>query len=105
MTTTIVPREIARRDVQDAIDTYLTTAGEKVALAFIDEIERSYRILAEQPGIGSLRYAYELSLPDLRALQLRRFPYLVFYRHLENRIDVWRVLHAKRDIPAWLGEP
>jgi toxin ParE1/3/4 len=29
----------------------------------------------------------------------------VFYREQPDHIDVWRVLHAQRDIPAWMQEP
>jgi toxin ParE1/3/4 len=54
---------------------------------------------------GSLRYAYELNLPGLRVWQLREFPWLVFYLEAAEHIDVWRVLHGKRDIPGWMAEP
>ena len=33
---------------------------------------------------------------------LRKYPYLVFYVEQADHIDVWRVLHMKRDIPAWM---
>jgi toxin ParE1/3/4 len=29
---------------------------------------------------------------------------MVFYVGRDDRIDVWRVLHGARDIPAWLRE-
>ncbi|RVI93967.1 type II toxin-antitoxin system RelE/ParE family toxin, partial [Sinorhizobium meliloti] len=53
----------------------------------------------------SLRYAYELGLPDLRSVSLKRYPYLIFYRDQPDHVDVWRVLHGKRDIPQWMQEP
>ena len=53
---------------------------------------------------GSPRFSYELGLPGLRAYALQRFPYLVFYVEREDFVDVWRVLHGHRDIPAWLSE-
>jgi hypothetical protein len=31
-----------------------------------------------------------------------RYPYLVFYVERSDHIDIWRVLHGQRDIPAWL---
>jgi len=55
--------------------------------------------------VGSPRYAFELRLEGLRAWPLRRYPYLVFYVEREDHLDVWRVLHAQRDIPAWMQEP
>jgi toxin ParE1/3/4 len=36
--------------------------------------------------------------------RVQRYPYLVFYVERDDHIDVWRVLHGQRDIPAWLGK-
>jgi len=33
---------------------------------------------------------------------VKRFPYLAFYVERADHVDVWRVLHGARDIPAWL---
>jgi toxin ParE1/3/4 len=38
----------------------------------------------------------------LRCWRLEAYPYLIFYVDQPEAIDVWRVLHAQRDIPAWL---
>jgi toxin ParE1/3/4 len=54
---------------------------------------------------GSPRYAYELNLPDLRSRPLTRYPHQVFSIEQEGHIDVWRVLHSQRDIPAWMLQP
>lgn len=101
----IVPRALARQDVDEAIDHYLTEAGERVALGFIDAVERAYRHIAAQPATGSPRYAHELNLPGLRSWPLSRYPYLIFYVEREDHVDVWRVLHGERDFPAWMREP
>ncbi len=62
-----------------------------------------YAHIARHPGTGSLRYAHELDLAGLRFWPLRRYPYLVFYFPQPDHIDVWRVLHGARDLPAWLA--
>ena len=100
-----VLRERARRDVDEAVEHYVIEARAAVALAFIDALEEVCRRMAEHPASGSPRYADELGLPGLRSSVVRGFPYLVFYVEREADIDVWRVLHAARDIPAWLREP
>ena len=100
-----VLRERARRDVDEAVEHYLTEAQAAVVLAFIDALEEVCRRMAEHPASGSPRYADELGLPGLRSSVVKGFPYLVFYVEREADIDVWRVLHAARDIPAWLREP
>jgi len=100
----VVPRELARRDVEVAIDHYAQEAGADIALGFIKALHEAYRAIGDHAGIGSPRYAHELDLPGLRSRRLARFPFLVFYVERDDHIDVWRVLHAKRDIPAWLEE-
>jgi hypothetical protein len=40
----------------------------------------------------------------MRVKPLSRYPYLVFFIECHDRIDVWRVLHGQRDIPAWLAD-
>jgi toxin ParE1/3/4 len=100
----IVPRLLANRDVEEAIDHYLVEASAKVALGFVDELEKAYAHIARHPASGSPRYAHQLGLADLRFWRLGRYPYLIFYVEGEDHIDVWRVLHEQRDIPAWMGE-
>lgn len=101
----VIPRALARRDVEAAIDHYLGDAGPVIAMRFIDALEAGYRLIAEHPASGSPRYAHELALPGLRCLPVRGFPWFVFYVAREDYIDVWRVLHARRDIPARLRDP
>lgn len=100
----IVPRELANRDVDEAIDHYLVEVNEKVALGFVDELEKAYAHIARHPAAGSPRYAHQLGLPDLRFWPLGRYPYLVFYVECDEHIDTWRVLHEQRDIPTWMNE-
>lgn len=100
----VVPRELANRDVEEAIDHYLGEATPKVALGFVDELEKAYAHIARHPASGSPRYAHQLGLADLRFWPIGRYPYLIFYVERDEHIDVWRVLHEQRDIPAWMNE-
>ena len=100
----VIPREQANRDIDEALDHYLSEGAEAAALGFIDMLEQAYAHIARHPATGSIHYAHELNLPGLRFWPLKRFPYLVFYVEHECHIDVWRVLHGKRDIPAWLQD-
>jgi toxin ParE1/3/4 len=45
-----------------------------------------------------------LNLPGLKSWPLTRYPCLVFYVERPDHIDVWRVLHGQRDVPAWMRE-
>ena len=95
-------RERAKRDIDEVIEHYLAEAGQAVALSFIDALEDTLRRISERPENGSPRYAHELDIPGLRFRSTGKFPYLIFYAETEAELDVWRVLHAARDIPAWM---
>lgn len=101
----VIPRELASRDVDEAIDHCLGEGAVKAALDFVEALEKAYTHIARQPASGSPRYAHELNLPGLRSWPLTRFPSLVFYFERDDCVDVWRVLHGQRDIPAWMNEP
>ncbi|MGY6517581.1 MAG: type II toxin-antitoxin system RelE/ParE family toxin [Lysobacteraceae bacterium] len=101
----VIPREQANRDVEEAIAHHLGEGGESAALRLIGALEKAYTRISRHPAAGSPRHAHELNLPGLRHWPLARFPYLVFYVERPDHIDVWRVLHGQRDIPAWMQEP
>jgi toxin ParE1/3/4 len=65
-----------------------------IALRFLDKIDDKVKLLAENPHAGEAR-------PDLGA-NVRGFPvanYIIFYRPLDDGIEVLRILHGSRDIP------
>jgi toxin ParE1/3/4 len=101
----VVLRALACRDVNEALTYYLKEATADAAYGFIDELERAYAQISSYPGTGSPRYAHELNLAGLRAWLLRDYPYLVFYVERSDHVDVWRVLHGHREVPAWMQEP
>jgi toxin ParE1/3/4 len=92
-------RSRAAADIDETIAHLLGSAGGPVALAFIDALETGINHITRSPNAGSLRFAHELGIPELRAWGLRRVPYVIFYLALGDRIDIWRVLHTRRDIP------
>jgi toxin ParE1/3/4 len=100
----VVPRKLATADLRDAAAHYATETDAAMAGRFIDAVEQAFALLARQPGIGSPRYAVELEWPGLRTHPVPRFPYLVFYLEQADHLDVLRVLHAHRDIPASLQD-
>ena len=100
----VIARLRACQDVDDAVDHYLDAGAASAALGFIDALEMAYVHIGRHPATGSPRYAHALNLPGLRAWPLSRFPHLVFYLKHADHIDVWRVLHSRRDIPASLQE-
>ncbi len=100
----VVPRELASQDVDEAVEHYLGEGGTQAALGFIEAWEKAYAHIGRQLADGSPRYADELNLPGLRFWSLKGCPHLVFYIERANHVDVWRVLHSQRDIPAWMSD-
>jgi toxin ParE1/3/4 len=98
----VVLREVAAQDVEDALAHYVEEGGPSLGLDFVDAFEAAVRHIAAHLQSGSPRYAIELGLPEVRCWTLKRFAYLIFYVEHESELDVWRVLHGQRDIPAWL---
>ena len=98
-------RQLAAIDLEDTSDYYRREAGAQVALEFIDAVERGMRRISRNPQLGSLHFAYELAIPDLRAWPLQRFPYVLFYVDADDEIDLWRILHTRRDPPSAIEPP
>lgn len=98
----VVLRAAARRDVDEAVAHYQGQGGDDVALGFIDSLEAAIQHIGANPETGSPRFGQELHLAGLRSWALKRYPYLVFYLMGSEHIDVWRILHDRRDIPAWM---
>ncbi len=98
----LVQRELAHSDIDQAITHYLEQDAPAAAAGFVDALERAYAHISKHAATGAPRYAHELDIPGLRSWPLSKYPYLVFYVDRVDYIDVWRVLHMKRDIPAWM---
>jgi toxin ParE1/3/4 len=98
-------REAALADVEDAARWYAEHAGIQVADDFLTELARAYGHIGLNPGTGSPRWGLALNLPGVRSWRLNRFAHLVFYVEREAEVEIWRVLHGARDIPASLAEP
>jgi toxin ParE1/3/4 len=97
-------RRVAAEDIDAAVDYLLAEAGRDVASRFVDAVEAALTHVGRHPHHGSLRFSFDLDIPDLRAWPLSRFPYVVFYVEREHEIDVWRVLHTRRDLPATVAD-
>jgi toxin ParE1/3/4 len=102
------PRQVSLRqraihDADTAFDYLRAQAPPGTAENFVDDLERAFGLLVRHPLTGSLRFAFESDIPNLRTWSLERFPYLIFYVVSEDRIDVWRILHTSRDVPASLA--
>ena len=72
------------------------------AYAFLEATYDTFEFLARNPGVGRSRS--DLDFPEIRSWRVRGFRrYLIFYRVLPGRIQIWRVLHGARDLHLTLG--
>jgi plasmid stabilization system protein ParE len=79
----------AAKDVLEAIEYYESqAAGLSAALA--DDLDRALQVIAGAPGAGAPHSH------DTRRVLLRRFPYGVVYRPLEDRVIVVAFAHLRR---------
>ncbi|MGB3449954.1 MAG: type II toxin-antitoxin system RelE/ParE family toxin [Giesbergeria sp.] len=100
----VVARTLASHDIEAAIDHYLSENAADAAMGFVDALEQAYRHIGLHAATGSPRYGHALGIPSLRTWPLTRYPFLVFYVEAADHIDVWRVLHTRRDIPERMRE-
>lgn len=94
----------ARHDADEAAAWYAEQGGLVLEIAFVEALQAATAQISRHPGIGSNRYADLLKTQALRFWSLKKFPHLLFYIERETQVDILRVLHAQRDIPAWMGE-
>jgi toxin ParE1/3/4 len=90
----------------DLIEHYARIALDKLdpALRFLKVAEETFELIARMPRIGR---KWESDTPRLVGLRVYPLPrsyrsYLVFYRILDDGIEVVRVLHGARDIESVL---
>jgi toxin ParE1/3/4 len=95
---TIAPHRHAITDVNDIICYYREQAGTAVAENFALEIYEAYARLKQHPNIGSPRLALELDIEGIKSWALNRFPHQIFYEIQDDHVELWRILHPRRDI-------
>jgi len=66
-----------------------------LAEEFANAVEAMFTRIEAMPEL------YALALQNVRRGKLRRFPYLVYYRVLLDKIEVIAVLHGSRDPELW----
>lgn len=70
---------------------------EGLALKFLSHVNAALMAIEETPSAFP---AWEHD-PRFRKFVLQRFPYLVFYRELDDRIEVVAIAHGAREPGYW----
>ena len=74
---------------------YIAADNPAAADAFVDRFFQKCTKLAAYPLLGRSRADL---ISNLRSLPLR--PYVIFYKPVEDGVEIWRVLHGARNITA-----
>jgi plasmid stabilization system protein ParE len=90
----VVLRPETEADLSQARDWY-EQDGPELATAFVDSFEAVIALVEAMPQL------YAVAFKNIRRAKLRRFPYLIYYRVLSDRIEVIGVLHGSRDSHVW----
>lgn len=92
----------ARADLRE-IWSYIGQDSSRSARRFLLAAEKLALKLAEFPELGA---RFEIDHPELEGMRVFPIPrfkkYLMFYRNREDEIEVVRVIHGARDLPAIL---
>lgn len=99
----VVLTDQAKHEVRHATVWYRQEGGTVLAQRWVAALQDAVRHIGAHPQTGITRYAVQLKLDDLRFWPVNGFPHLIFYIERDRQIDVGRVLHAQRDVPAWMG--
>ncbi|MBI1187686.1 MAG: type II toxin-antitoxin system RelE/ParE family toxin [Alphaproteobacteria bacterium] len=85
---------LARLEVIEAFDWY-ARRSRRLADEFVAEVDHQAERIAANP------FAFPVLHADLRRARLRRFPYGLFFRVIEDRCVVLACFHASRDPRQW----
>jgi len=95
----------ANRDLDEHY-LYIRRDSPEAAVRLLRAADSTFRQLARTPYLGAEFPVQRPDLAGLRIWQVEGFRnYVIYYRPIEGGIEVVRVLHAARDVPAALDEP
>lgn len=92
----------AKLDVEVALSYYRSLMSPLVSDKFVAALEKSFNFLIKYPKASSLRLGEQIGRSDGRSWRLNKFPYLVVYKEIPDQVDVFRVLHQRRDLVKWM---
>lgn len=84
----------ALQEAAAAVEWY-ATRSQQAADAFIEELDRAVKVISESPE------RWPTHLHGTRRYLLRRFPFVVVYRHHSPVVQVVAIAHGKRRPGYW----
>ena len=85
-----------------AIWDYIAIDNPAAADRFLEAAFGTFQELARTPGMGRTRNFPQTQLNNLRSFRIKDFGnYLVFYRPIQDGVEVFHVLHGARDLEEY----
>lgn len=88
----------AQDELNEARDYYLAHANANIAASFLKHVQSAIELLCERSDLGvpvSKR---------LRSWGVRRFPYNIIYRVVDDKLVVHAIAHQRRRPGYWRGQ-
>ena len=105
MTPNVSVRPQARDDIDDQAEYLMVNATTEIALRFLAAVDSTITLIARQPYMGVRSEYLRDPLMETRFQPVSGFQkHLIFYRPIENGIEVLRVIHGARDLHVVLGD-
>lgn len=97
-------RPEVRRDLVNSAD-YISQGNLDAALRFLEAVESTIAFLADNREAGERFRFSDNRVSEVRSRTVEGFRnYIVFYRPLDDGIEIVRVLHGARDIDSLFGK-
>ena len=94
----------AENDARE-ITSYIADDNPTAAQCFREALQETTELLLRMPHIGSQRVSDKSALKDIRVVPVKDFDrYFIFYRSLDEGIEIIRVIHGARNYPWLFGE-
>ena len=104
MSRNVIKRPRAKRELAEQAS-FIAQSNPDAAFRFLVAAEKTFRQLAEMPGMGRLWESSHRRLEGVRVRRIHGFEkWMVFYRPLERGVEILHVLHDARDIERILEE-
>ena len=98
----IVERAAAWSEVK-AIALHIGTRRPSAARRFLNAVQKTYERLSVMPALGSVWDEDDPRFAGVRYIAIPRYrKYVVFYRALDDGVEILHVLHGARDLRAFL---
>ena len=85
----------ARDELQEGYD-YYSSKSERVGDDFLDKIEATIAHIERSPTLSPI------VAHDIRKAVVQKFPYIILYHIVNERIIILSIFHTKQDPQKWM---